>query len=161
MPIRINEQMPVVKRLEEEQIFVMHESRAASQDIRELEIAVLNIMPDKEDTELQLLRLLSNTPLQVKPTFLRLDSHLYKHVTEDYLQKYYRSFSAVKDRCFDGLIITGAAMGINWILLFEAYNYTTVAVATLCYYMEPTIVILLSPFLFQEPLCCKQQPFPV
>ena len=65
MPIRINEQMPVVKRLEEEQIFVMHESRAASQDIRELEIAVLNIMPDKEDTELQLLRLLSNTPLQV------------------------------------------------------------------------------------------------
>ena len=91
MPIRINEQMPVVKRLEEEQIFVMHESRAASQDIRELEIAVLNIMPDKEDTELQLLRLLSNTPLQVKPTFLRLDSHLYKHVTEDYLQKYYRS----------------------------------------------------------------------
>ena len=69
MPIRINEQMPVVKRLEEEQIFVMHESRAASQDIRELEIAVLNIMPDKEDTELQLLRLLSNTPLQVKATF--------------------------------------------------------------------------------------------
>ena len=69
MPIRINEQMPVVKRLEEEQIFVMHESRAASQDIRELEIAVLNIMPDKEDTELQRLRLLSNTPLQVKPTF--------------------------------------------------------------------------------------------
>ena len=88
MPIRINEQMPVVKRLEEEQIFVMHESRAASQDIRELEIAVLNIMPDKEDTELQLLRLLSNTPLQVKPTFLRLDFHSYKHVAEDYLQKY-------------------------------------------------------------------------
>ena len=120
MPIRINEQMPVVKRLEEEQIFVMHESRAASQDIRELEIAVLNIMPDKEDTELQLLRLLSNTPLQVKPTFLRLDSHLYKHVTEDYLQKYYRPFSAVKDRCFDGLIITGAPVET---MPFEEVDY--------------------------------------
>ena len=97
MPIRINEQMPVVRRLEEEQIFVMHESRAASQDIRELEIAILNLMPDKEDTELQLLRLLSNTPLQVRPTFLRLDSHSYKHVTEDYLQQYYRSFSSVQE----------------------------------------------------------------
>ena len=120
MPIRINEQMPVVKRLEEEQIFVMHESRAASQDIRELEIAILNIMPDKEDTELQLLRLLSNTPLQVRPTFLRLDSHSYKHVTEDYLQKYYRSFSSVKDRCFDGLIITGAPVET---MPFEEVDY--------------------------------------
>ena len=75
MPIRINEQMPVVRLLEKEQIFVMPESRAAHQDIRELEIAILNLMPNKEDTELQLLRLLSNTPLQVRPTFLRLDTH--------------------------------------------------------------------------------------
>ncbi|MBQ9251476.1 MAG: homoserine O-succinyltransferase [Clostridia bacterium] len=108
MPIRISDEMPVSQRLEAEQIFVMHESRAASQDIRELEVAILNIMPNKEDTELQLLRLLSNTPLQVRPTFLRLDSHIYKHTSEDYLQKYYRSFSSVKDRRFDGLIITGA-----------------------------------------------------
>ena len=98
MPIRINEQMPVVRRLEEEQIFVMPEARAASQDIRELEIAILNLMPNKEDTELQLLRLLSNTPLQVRPTFLRLDSHHYKHTSEAYLQRFYRSFSSVRDR---------------------------------------------------------------
>lgn len=120
MPIRINEQMPVVRRLEEEQIFVMHESRAAAQDIRELEIAILNIMPNKEDTELQLLRLLSNTPLQVRPTFLRLDSHIYKHVSEDYLQRYYHSFSSVRGRKFDGLIITGAPVET---LTFEQVDY--------------------------------------
>ncbi|MBP5729467.1 MAG: homoserine O-succinyltransferase [Clostridia bacterium] len=120
MPIRINEQMPVVRRLEEEQIFVMHESRAAAQDIRELEIAILNIMPDKEDTELQLLRLLSNTPLQVRPTFLRLDSHIYKHVSEEYLQKFYKPFSSVRDRRFDGVIITGAPVET---LPFEEVDY--------------------------------------
>ena len=120
MPIRINEKMPVFRRLEAEQIFVMQESRAAAQDIRELEIAILNIMPNKEDTELQLLRLLSNTPLQVRPTFLRLDSHMYKNVSEDYLQKYYRSFPAVKDRKFDGLIITGAPVET---LPFEQVDY--------------------------------------
>ena len=120
MPIRINEAMPVVQRLREEQIFVMPESRAATQDIRELEIAILNIMPNKEDTELQLLRLLSNSPLQVRPTFLRLDSHRYKHTPEDYLSRYYRAFSAVKDRCFDGLIITGAPVEN---LPFEEVDY--------------------------------------
>ncbi|MBR6030239.1 MAG: homoserine O-succinyltransferase [Clostridia bacterium] len=108
MPIRINEQMPVVKRLEKENIFVMGEHRAATQDIRELEIAILNLMPNKEDTEFQLLRLLSNTPLQVRVTFLRLDSHQYKHVSEDYLSRFYKPFSAVTERRFDGLIITGA-----------------------------------------------------
>ncbi len=96
MPIRINEAMPVVQRLREEQIFVMPESRAATQDIRELEIAILNIMPNKEDTELQLLRLLSNTPLQVRVTFLRLDSHTYKNTPEEYLRQFYKPFSAVK-----------------------------------------------------------------
>ena len=120
MPIRINEQMPVVRRLETEQIFVMNEARAASQDIRELQIAILNIMPNKEDTELQLLRLLSNTPLQVCPTFLSLDSHQYKHTTEEYLQKYYKPCSAVRDQRFDGLIITGAPVET---LPFEEVDY--------------------------------------
>ena len=120
MPIRINEQMPVVQRLETEQIFVMNETRASTQDIRELEIAILNIMPDKENTELELLRLLSNTPLQIRPTFLRLDSHIYKHVSEDYLQRFYRSFSAVKEKYFDGLIITGAPVET---LPFEQVDY--------------------------------------
>ena len=120
MPIRINEEMPVVQKLKEEQIFVMPESRAAAQDIRELEIAILNIMPNKQDTELQLLRLLSNSPLQVRPTFLRLDTHHYKNTPESYLDRYYRAFSSVRDRCFDGLIITGAPVEN---LPFEQVDY--------------------------------------
>ena len=108
MPIRINSKMPVFHRLEDENIFVMPEQRAATQDIRELQIAILNIMPNKEDTELQLLRLLSNTPLQVRVTFLRLDSHTYKNTPEEYLRQFYKPFSEVRDQRFDGLIITGA-----------------------------------------------------
>ena len=120
MPIRLNSQMPVVRRLQEEQIFVMSEERASTQDIRELEIAILNLMPNKEDTELQLLRLLSNTPLQVKPTFLRLDSHRYKHTSEEYLQLFYQSLSEAKKRNWDGLIITGAPVET---LPFEEVDY--------------------------------------
>ncbi|MBR3494986.1 MAG: homoserine O-succinyltransferase [Clostridia bacterium] len=108
MPIRIKTKMPVIQRLADENIFVMPESRASSQDIRELHIAILNLMPNKEDTELQLLRLLSNTPLQVRITFLRLDSHRSKHTSEEYLSRFYEPFSAVKDSNFDGLVITGA-----------------------------------------------------
>lgn len=122
MPIRVREEMPVFHRLEEEQIFVMTEARAAAQDIRELNIAILNLMPNKEDTELQLLRLLSNTPLQVTPTFLRLDSHIYRHTSEEYLQRFYRPFSDVvkEGRKFDGLIITGAPVEN---LPFEEVDY--------------------------------------
>ncbi len=108
MPIRINTKMPVISRLAAENIFVMPEKRASSQDIRELQIAILNIMPNKEDTELQLLRLLSNTALQVRVTFLRLDSHQYKNTPEEYLRQFYKPFSSVRERRFDGLIITGA-----------------------------------------------------
>ena len=120
MPIRINQAMPVVRRLRDEQIFAMPESRAASQDIRELEIAILNIMPNKEDTELELLRLLSNSPLQVRPTFLRLDTHRYKNTSETYLSQYYRSFSEIRSEYLDGLIITGAPVEN---LPFEQVDY--------------------------------------
>ena len=120
MPIRIDQSMPVAQRLEAEQIFVMPESRAATQDIRELEIAILNLMPNKEDTELELLRLLSNSALQVRPTFLRLDSHQYKHTSEAYLQRYYKPFSAVRQRSFDGLIVTGAPVET---MPFEQVDY--------------------------------------
>ena len=120
MPIRINQSMPVASHLAEEQIFVMPESRAASQDIRELEIAILNLMPNKLETEYQLLRLLSNTPLQVRPTFLRLDTHHYRHISETYLSEYYHSFSSVRNRTFDGLIITGAPVET---LPFEEVDY--------------------------------------
>ena len=120
MPIRINQSMPVASHLAEEQIFVMPEDRAASQDIRELEIAILNLMPNKLETEYQLLRLLSNTPLQVRPTFLRLDTHHYRHISETYLSEYYHSFSTVRNRTFDGLIITGAPVET---LPFEEVDY--------------------------------------
>ena len=120
MPIRINQKMPVFHRLEAENIFVMPEQRAATQDIRELQIAILNIMPKKEDTELQLLRLLSNTPLQVRVTFLRLDSHQYNNTPEEYLRQFYKPFSEIKEHRFDGLIITGAPVEN---LPFEAVDY--------------------------------------
>lgn len=120
MPIRINTKMPVIHRLAKENIFVMPEKRASTQDIRELQIAILNIMPNKEDTELQLLRLLSNTPLQVRVTFLRLDSHQYKNTPEEYLRQFYKPFSEVRERRFDGLIITGAPVEN---LPFEQVDY--------------------------------------
>ncbi len=120
MPIRINTKMPVIGRLAKENIFVMPEQRASTQDIRELRIAILNIMPNKEDTELQLLRLLSNTPLQVRVTFLSLDSHTYKNTPEEYLRQFYKPFSSVRERRFDGLIITGAPVEN---LPFEQVDY--------------------------------------
>ncbi len=120
MPIRIDEQMPVVRRLEAEQIFVMPEERASTQDIRELEIAIVNLMPLKENTELELLRLLSNTPLQVRATFLRMDSHRSRHVSDEYLNRFYRSAEEVRQRYFDGLIITGAPVET---MPFEEVDY--------------------------------------
>lgn len=120
MPIRLQENMPVLEKLEQENIFVMSEQRASSQDIRQLKIAIVNIMPKKEQTELQLLRLLSNTPLQVEVTFLRLVTHQYKNVTSEYLEKYYQPFSQIRTHKFDGLIITGAPVEN---LEFEQVDY--------------------------------------
>lgn len=108
MPIRINENMPVVSKLNEENIFIMSEYRAAHQDIRQLKIAIVNIMPQKETAELQVLRLLSNSPLQTEITFIRMDSHKYKNSTDAYLKEFYKSFSEIKSTFFDGMIITGA-----------------------------------------------------
>ena len=120
MPVRINADMPVVKKLEEENIFVMPERRAESQDIRQLRIAIVNIMPEKEKTELRLLRLLSNSPLQTEVTFLRLKTHQYRNISANYLQKFYQPFSQIRDRFFDGLIITGAPVEN---LPFEEVDY--------------------------------------
>lgn len=120
MPIRINEKMPVVEKLWNEHIFVMPEVRASHQDIRQLKIAIVNIMPEKESTELQLLRLLSNSPLQTEVTFIRLDSHHYKNISEEYLQNYYKAFSQINSGYFDGLIITGAPVEN---LPFEEVDY--------------------------------------
>jgi len=108
MPIRIANDLPVKKILEAENIFVMDESRAMSQEIRPLSILILNLMPLKEDTELQLMRSLSNTPLQVNITLIRTDSYESKHVAKNHMERFYTTFDEIKDKKYDGLIITGA-----------------------------------------------------
>ena len=108
MPIKIQGDLPAKEILEKENIFVMDENRAAHQDIRPIDIAILNLMPLKEDAELQLLRSLSNTPLQVDVTFLAVSSHESKNTSQSHLNKFYLTFEDVKYRSFDGMIITGA-----------------------------------------------------
>ena len=108
MPIRIQSDLPAKAELEDENIFVMDERRALSQDFRELRIVILNLMPIKQDTELQLLRGLSNTPLQIDVTFLQMESHVSKNTSISHLKKFYVTFSDIKKKKFDGLIITGA-----------------------------------------------------
>lgn len=108
MPIKVHSNLPAKIILEEENIFIMDENRAISQDIRPLKIAILNLMPLKEDTEVQLLRCLSNTPLQVDITFLTTASYTGKNTATSHLDKYYLTYEDIKDQKFDGLIITGA-----------------------------------------------------
>ena len=108
MPIKIPNELPAVRTLEAENIFVMTETRAITQDIRPLKILILNLMPTKIDTETQLSRLLGNTPLQVEIELIHTSTHKSKNVSEEHLLAFYKEFSDVKDRYFDGLIITGA-----------------------------------------------------
>lgn len=108
MPIKVQSNLPAKKILEDENIFMIDEHVAAIQDIRPLEIAILNLMPLKEDTEVQLLRSLSNTPLQVNVTFLTTGSYVGKNTPSSHLDKFYLTFEEIQDQKFDGLIITGA-----------------------------------------------------
>lgn len=108
MPIKVQRNLPAKKILEDENIFMMDENRAISQDIRPLRIAILNLMPLKEDTEVQLLRSLSNTPLQVDVTFLTTKTYVGKNTAASHLDKFYQTFDEVKMNRYDGLIITGA-----------------------------------------------------
>jgi len=108
MPVKIPAALPAAKILTEENIFVMDDNRAKMQDIRPLKIAILNLMPTKEVTETQLLRLLGNTPLQIEITLLTMSSHESANTSREYLDAFYRTFESVKDTKFDGLIITGA-----------------------------------------------------
>ena len=108
MPIKIQKDLPAKAVLESENIFMMDEERAMSQDIRPLEILILNLMPIKEDTETQLLRALSNTPLQVDCTFLMLSSHISKNTSASHLNKFYVTFEEIRRKRYDGMIITGA-----------------------------------------------------
>ncbi len=120
MPILVQNDLPAKQILESENIFVMDERRASTQDIRPLQIAILNLMPLKEDTELDLLRVLSNFPLQVQITFMMIESHESRHTTASHLNKFYTTHSEVKEEYFDGLIITGAPVEL---MEFEEVNY--------------------------------------
>ncbi|HIZ43351.1 MAG TPA: homoserine O-succinyltransferase [Firmicutes bacterium] len=108
MPIKIQNDLPARAILETENIFMMDENRALSQDIRPLQIVILNLMPIKEDTETQLLRALSNTPIQIDITFLHMSSHESTHTSMSHLNKFYVTFEAIRKKKFDGMIITGA-----------------------------------------------------
>ncbi len=108
MPIKIPNELPAVRVLEEENIFVMTETRAITQDIRPLRILLLNLMPTKIDTETQLSRLLSNTPLQVELYLMHTATHESHNVAKEHLTSFYRPFSDYRDQYFDGLVITGA-----------------------------------------------------
>lgn len=108
MPIVIDKNLPAFKILTGEKIFVMDTDRAGVQDIRPIEIAILNLMPTKETTETQFMRLLSNSPLQVNVTLVRTESYNPTHVEQEYLSRFYKNFTDIKGKKFDGMIITGA-----------------------------------------------------
>ena len=108
MPIVIPEDIPAYSKLLEENIFVMNDKRAFSQDIRPLEIAILNLMPTKIETETQFMRLLSNSPLQVNITLINTETYKSKNTSSVHLEKFYKRFQDIKNNHFDGMIITGA-----------------------------------------------------
>lgn len=120
MPIKTQADLPARIQLETENVFVMDETRALHQDIRPLKIAILNLMPIKQDTELQLLRALSNTPLQVDVTFMHMSSHVSKNTSASHLNRFYVTFEEVKDQKLDGMIITGAPVEQ---MAYEEVNY--------------------------------------
>ncbi|MFK2826093.1 homoserine O-succinyltransferase [Bacillus sp. B190/17] len=120
MPINIPRELPAREILEKENIFVMDVDRARSQDIRPLNILILNLMPEKEKTEAQLLRLLGNTPLQVNVSFLHTATHESKNVSKSHLEQFYTTFEEVQNKRIDGMIITGAPIER---MEFEEVNY--------------------------------------
>ena len=131
MPIKVQSDLPAKEILENENIFVMDEYRALHQDIRPLKICILNLMPVKQDTELQLLRALSNTPLHIDVTFMKMNSHVSLNTPIQHLNRFYNTFDEMRDKKFDGLIITGAPVEQ---IPFEEVDYWT----ELCEIMEWT-----------------------
>ena len=120
MPLNLPDKLPAISLLEQENIFVIGSTRATTQDIRPLEILILNLMPLKEETETQILRALSNTPLQVDCTFLMLSTHVSKNTSASHLNKFYVTFEEIKKKKFDGMIITGAPVEL---MEYEEINY--------------------------------------
>ena len=120
MPIKIQNSLPATKILESENIFVMTEDRAMTQDIRPLKIIILNLMPTKIETETQLLRLLGNSPLQVDIELLQTVTHVSKNTSHTHLTTFYRTFDEIKSQKYDGMIITGAPVEL---LDYEEVDY--------------------------------------
>ncbi len=130
MPIKIDNLLPAKHNLELENIFVMNESRATMQDIRPLRILLLNLMPTKIETETQILRLLSNSPLQVDVEMLQVATHEVKNTSKEYLLKFYKTFDDIRDEKFDGMIVTGAPVEMlpyeevdYWVELCEIFDW--------------------------------------
>jgi homoserine O-succinyltransferase len=131
MPIIVPLGLPAYKTLKEENVFVMHEKRAQRQDIRPLRIAIVNLMPIKEVTETQLIRMLANTPLQVELQLLTMDSHNSKNTDKLHLDNFYKTYEEIKNQRYDGMIITGAPVEFlpfeqvdYWKELSEIFEYT-------------------------------------
>jgi homoserine O-succinyltransferase len=120
MPVKIPNNLPAIELLKKENIFVMSDLRADTQDIRPMRVLILNLMPLKITAETDFVRLLSNNPLQVEIEFLRLDSHTSKNTSEEHLEMFYKGFGQVKENFYDGLIITGAPVEM---LEFEEVSY--------------------------------------
>lgn len=120
MPIKVQRDLPAIKVLESENIFVMPDDRADTQDIRPLRIVIVNLMPNKVETETQLLRMLGNSPLQIDVELLQMATHTSKNVSQHHLTKFYKTFDDIKDQRFDGMIITGAPVEQ---LEFEQVDY--------------------------------------
>ncbi len=139
MPIKIPNQLPATKTLTEENIFVMTETRARTQDIRPLQILLLNLMPTKIDTETQLSRLLGNTPLQVELTLMHTRSHQSKNTSQEHLLAFYCTFDDIREKHFDGMIITGAPVEQ---MPFEEVEYWD----ELCQIMEWSVTHVQSTF---------------
>ena len=120
MPIKIQDGLPALKTLEQENIFVMTNQRATTQDIRPLKIVIVNLMPTKIETETQLLRLLGNSPLQVDIELLQMATHVSKNVSSEHLTAFYKTFDDIKNQYYDGMIITGAPVEL---LEYEEVDY--------------------------------------
>lgn len=120
MPVKISADLPVKKMLAAEGIFTMDKERASQQDIRPLKFLIVNLMPKKIETELQLLRLISQSPLQIEVDFLQMASHHSKNISASYLETFYLTFTEIKDKYYDGMIVTGAPIET---LAFEEVDY--------------------------------------
>lgn len=120
MPINVPDQLPAIELLQKENIFIMDESRASHQDIRPLKIIIVNLMPIKITTETDLIRLLSNSPLQVEIDFLRMKGHESKNTSDEHMKAFYKTFDQLKSRNYDGMIFTGAPVEM---LPFDEVTY--------------------------------------